>query len=318
MTRALPLLIALLTATLAPAIAQDADQCMGLISLCWPGHDLSNAQVRVFRDAQRQQLVGAFPATGPEGTVIIAVPAGTYYLTAVADLDQDDKVTAGDGLGFSGVVNPTTDLPAPVAVKDKAFTLWLPISLQMGADGKLSATGVTRPQPPTAAKWVALSGTVSGRGSAGLVVVYAVPKSGKGPCRAALPASDGAFALQVPVGDYYLFAVQDANETEKVDAGDLMAVHAYQPGQGRAFPTTSCQADAADLKLALQWRLSPEGLLKAVEGDAEGPQTAPDTIPAVVCGKLVGTTAPATIRAATDSHFALEADEFASTEGRYV
>ena len=304
MSRTLPFLIAFFVALALPSFAQEADQCLGIITLHWPGHDLSHAQVRVFRDPQRKDLAGAFPATGPEGSVVIAVPAGTYYLTAVVDLDNDGKVTAGDGLGFSGVVNPATDKPAPVEVKDKAFALWLPISLQMGAEGKLSPTGVTKPEAPAAAKMVALSGTVSGRGAAGLVIVYAVPKSGTGPCRAALPAADGTFTLQAPAGEYCLFAVQDANETEKVDAGDLMAVHAYQAKLGRAFPSASFTANAADLKLALQWRLAQDGLLKAIEGGAEGPQTAPETIPAVVFGKIVGSTATTTIRAATDDHFA--------------
>jgi uncharacterized protein (DUF2141 family) len=311
-------LSALLAASLSLGFAQEAEQCVGIVSLCWPGHDLSNAQVRVFRDAGRQDLVGAFPATSAAGSVVIAVPAGTYYLTAVADLDQNDKVTAGDGLGFSGVIDPTTDRPAAVEVKDKAFALWLPISLQMGADGKLSPTGVTKPEPPAATKMVALSGAVSGRGAAGFVVVYAVAKSGTGPCRAALPAADGTFKLQVPAGEYTLFAVQDANETEKVDAGDLMAVPAYQAAQGRAFPYATFTANAVDLSLALQWRLTPDGLLKSIASGAEGPQTAPETIPAVVFGRIVGSTAATTVRAAVDSHFLQYVDVAGSQDGQYL
>jgi len=311
-------LAALLAALTLPCAAQEADQCMGIITLHWPGHDLSHAQVRVFRDAQRQDLAGAFPATSPAGTVVISVPPGTYYLTAVADLDNDGKVTAGDGLGFSGVVDPATDRPASVEVKDKAFALWLPISLQMGAEGKLAPTGVTKPEAPVAAKMVALSGRVSGRGATGVTIVYAVPKSGVGPCRAALPAPDGTFTLQAPEGEYYLFAVQDVNETEKVDAGDRMAAYGYQAAQGRAFPSASFAANATGLELSLQWQLAQDGLLKAVEGGAEGPQTAPETIPAVVFGNIIGSAATTTVSAATDSRFACEVDVVSSQNGRHV
>jgi uncharacterized protein (DUF2141 family) len=234
---------ALLALLAGVAPAQQPDQCVVIVSLYWPGHDLTHSQVRVFRDAQHQDLVGAFPATDAEGKVLMAVAPGMYYLTAVVDTDNDGKLSAGDGLGFYGVLDPKQERPAPVEIKEKAFAIWIPISLVMGADGKLTPTGVTKPAPPPPPKSVTLSGQVTGLQATGLTVVYAVPKSGQGACYAALPAPEkGDFALQVAAGEYYLFAVQDVNETEKVEAGDLMAVFGYTPGQGRNFPTARTPA----------------------------------------------------------------------------
>lgn len=312
-----PVVLLTLLATLTWAWAQEAEQCVGIIELAWPGQDLSGAQVRFFRDAARQDLAAAFPATSPEGKVVVAIPAGTYYLAAVADRDKDGKIGPGDGLGFSGVVDPTTDQPGSLVVKDPVFQLWLPISLVMNTEGKLAPTGVTRPTPPPAAKAVMLRGTVTETEPTGLVLVYAVPKDG-GACVATLPAADGTWALELATGEYYLFAVQDVNGTEQVDSGDRFAVFGYRAEQGRTFPTTTFAAQASGLTLALTWRLTESGLLKAVAGEAEGPQTAPETIPAVVFGRVVGTEATTTIGAANDARFSRPAGSFRADQGRFT
>lgn len=313
--------VAFLALIALSAMAQDADQCIGIVSLAWPGHDLSHAQVRVFKDAGYKDLLESFPATGADGKVVIVVPTGSYYLTAVVDLDNDGKLSAGDGLGFHGVTDPTTDRPGPLEVKDKTFVLDLPITFTVGDGGKLTPNAVARPQTAEPTRMVALSGNVIGMGPAGVTVVYAVPQSGQGTCYAALPSkNEGSFALQVSSGGYYLFAVQDANQDEKVDAGDLMAVHGYTPEQGRLFPISTFGQTVAGLQLALQWRLGGTGLLKAVEGEAEGPQTAPETIPAVIFGDLKGQPAgtAGAIRVAADSRFSQHVGTFGSDNGRFA
>ena len=320
--RKLPGVIVLALLAVA-AYAQEADQCIGVVSLLWPGHELSHAQVRVFKDAGYKDLVESFPATGAEGKVVLVVPPGSYYLTAVVDLDNDGKISPGDGLGFHGVADPATDRPTPLQAKDKAFVLELPITFTVGEGGKLTPNTVARPPAPTATtvKMVALSGKVTGGGTAGVIVAYAVPKSGQGAfCAAVVNATEGSFVLQVPSGDYYLFAVQDANQDEKVGAGDLMAVYGYTAEQGRLFPTATFADTVGDLQLALQWRLTDTGLLKAVEGEAEGPLTAPDTIPAVVYGELKGQPAQTAgaVRVATDAGFSEAAGTFVTDNGHFV
>ena len=59
-----------------PVAAQDqpagAANCVVVVALHWPDHDLGHAQVRVFRDAARRDLVEAFPSMDAEGRVIVA------------------------------------------------------------------------------------------------------------------------------------------------------------------------------------------------------------------------------------------------------
>lgn len=319
--RALSLVLGALAAT--AAAAQQGDQCVAVVSTYWPGHDLSTVQVRVFRDPQRQDLVGAFPAAGPAGKVVLAVPSGTYYLTVVADLDGNGQLGAGDGLGFYGVTDPAAEQPQPVAITEKAVALWIPICLTMGADGKLSPTGVTKPETAAPAPPVEVSGQVSGVAAAGQVVVYAVPGSREGECYAALPAAPGyTFALQLPAGDYYLFAAQDVNDTERLDPGDLVAVHGYSAAQGTTFPTVALREAPGALTLALQWRLSDGGLLKSLDGTAGGPQMAPETVPAVVYGAITGSggeTPPrAALRVCLDAGFRQDAALVTAAAGRFV
>lgn len=314
--------VAILALLAVSAWAQDADQCIGVVSLVWPGHDLSHAQVRVFKDAGYKDLLESFSATGADGKVVIVAPAGSYYLSAVIDIDNDGKLSPGDGLGFHGVADPATDRPAALEIKDATFALDLAISFTMGEGGKLIPNAaVAKPQPTAPTKMVALSGKVTGIGPAGVVVAYAVPKSGLGTSYAAVvTAEKPEFTLAVASGEYYLFAVQDASQDEKVDAGDLMAVHGYTPEQGRSFPTATFGESVADLQLALQWRLDGTGLLKAVEGEAEGPQTAPGTIPAVVCGEIEGQPAgtAGAVRVATDARFSQHAGTFGTDGGRFA
>jgi len=288
-----------------PLFAQGQDECVVVVSLHWPDHDLAAAQVRVFRDAQRHDLVAAFPATDAGGKVILALAPGTYYLTALADLNKNDKLDAGDGLGFYGVLDPNTDQPQPLEVKAKLSALRLPISLVMQADGKLAPTGVKLPalEPPPV-KVCRLSGTLSG-GSGKLQIVYLVPKGPSGPSYAALPGADGSFSLTFAAGEYYVFAAEDTNGTEGLDPGDLFAVHGYRTELGRDFPTVQLGQDVADLKLALQWRIGDTGLLKSLDGATEGPQVALDTLPAIVMGSISDMPAgsKAIVSACTDARF---------------
>lgn len=272
-----------------PALAQDQQDCAVVVRLHWPDHDLSNAQLRVFRDAARRDLAGVFPATGDSGNLVMALPPGAYYLTAVVDLNNDGQLNAGDGLGFYGVEDPVTQQPQPLEVKEKFAAVRMPISLVMGEGGKLAPTGVQlsplTPPPPT--KICGVSGVLS-NGLGGLQVVVFVPTSGAGPCVAALPAPDGTFSLVVPAGDYWVFAAEDANNTDGLDPGDLMAVYGYSAELGRQFPTLKVEGDMPGLQLVLQWVVGDTGLLKSLDGLREGPQVALETLPAVAIGSVSG------------------------------
>lgn len=289
-----------------PAWAQDrpnpAAQCVVVVGLHWPDHDLSHAQVRLFRDKERRDSVGAFPTTDADGKVVMAVAPGTYYLTAVVDINNDGQLNAGDGLGFYGVEDPATQQPQPLEIKEQASAFWLPISLTMLPDGKLGPTGVKPPLPQAEAPLRRLTGTVTG-GSGAPVVVYLVPAGGRGQSVAAVVGADGAFELRFTAGEYYVFALEDTNRTEGADPGDLCAVHGYTPEQKQAFPTVQLAQDVADLPLRLQWRITETGLLRQLEDQTDGPQMALETLPAVIIGDVTGAVA-GIARAGSDAGFA--------------
>jgi len=314
-------LLVCILACAAPLAAQDQPaapaQCVVVVGLHWPDHDLTHAQVRVFRDRERRDLVGAFPANDAEGKVVLAVPPGTYYVTAVVDVDNDGQLNAGDGLAFYGVEDPNTEQPQPLEVKEPASGFWLPVSLTVLPDGKLGPTGVKRPVPQTEPARHHLAGVLTG-GTGASAVVYLVPAGGRGECFAAVPDADGAFALDFTDGEYYVFALQDANGTEGADPGDLCAVHGYTAAQAQAFPTVPLAGDITDLALRLEWRISDTGLLKHLETQADGPQMALQTLPAVIIGRVAGQATTGVARAAADAGFAGIAASVPLADGRFV
>jgi hypothetical protein len=306
-----------------PLAAQEGelDACVVMVTVVWPDHDLSTAQVRVFRDERRQDLVEAFPAMDDSGRIVVAVPPGTYYVTALVDLNKNDKLDAGDGLGFHGVVDPSADRPQPLEVKDKLSSLRLVIALQMQADGKLAPTGVTLPPPEAATPitWCQVSGTVSG-GTGKRQVVLLVPKSPRRPCHVSLPDAAGSFGLTVAAGEYYVFALEDTTENEGAGPGDLFAVHGYMAEMAREFPVVKIEQDLAEVKLDLQWRVSETGLLKSLDGTTEGPQVALETLPAVLLG-TVANMPPGpvvVVSASADARFRGQAGSASTTDGRFV
>lgn len=297
-------------------------QCVVVVGLYWPDHDLGRAQVRVFRDKTRRDLVEAFPSTGAEGRVVVALAPGTYYLTAIVDLNNDGQLNAGDGLGFYGVEDPNTQQPEPLEVKEGAppAVVRMAISLTMLAEGKLAPTSVKLPplEAPPVVKNCRVAGVVTG-GSGRLRVCYMVAADGSF-SRAALPGADGSFSVVVPAGKYYVFAAEDANETEGLDPGDLFAVHGYRPEQGAEFPTTEIADDVADLALALQWRVSGTGLLRSLDDTATGPQVALETLPAVLIGSVANVPAGSgvVVNACADARFAGLVDTAATAGGHFA
>lgn len=309
-----------------PVAAQDPPaapaQCVVVVGLHWPDHDLGHAQVRVFRDAARRDLVEAFPSMGPEGRIIVALTPGTYYLTAVVDLNNDGQLNAGDGLAFYGVEDPNTQQPQPLEVKAGVApaVVRMPISLTMLAEGRLAPTGVKLPvlvAPPTP-RDCRISGTLTG-GAGKLRVCLVVAGDGSF-SRATLPAADGSFSLVVPTGKHYVFAAEDLNDTEGLDPGDLFAVAGYRAEQGAEFPTLDIAGDVADLALTLQWRVSETGRLQSLDGTTDGPQVALETLPAVLLGTVEGVPAGsgAAISACTDARFTGLAETIGTPDGHFT
>jgi uncharacterized protein (DUF2141 family) len=273
----------------------------------WPGKDLSQAQIRVFRDAARRDLVAGFPAMDETGQVVLALPPGTYYLMAVVDLDGDEKMGPGDGMGFYGVIDPATSQPAPFEVTAQTFEVTLVISLALTAEGKLAPTGVSAPAPPKPPRTLALSGTVSGLQEAGSAWVLLVPVTLGHSCHAvAVSREQPGFALRgVTAGPYFVFAIQDLSGDESLGSGDRMGVMGYTPELAETFPVVDLGEDRADLALELSWQIIGDGRLQALAGEALGPKVVLGTLPAIIYGQLPGPekTPRTLLTASSDPHF---------------
>lgn len=250
----------------------------------WPGQDLTNAHVRVFRDPQRQDLVGSFPALDTTGRCVLPLEPGEYYMMAVVDVNGDEALSPGDGMGFYGVVDPNNSQPQPCRVTADTTEVLIVISLAMTAERKLALTGVAEPEPPKQRQVLNVAGTLSGLSEQGLACVYFVPTDGGRCFAAAVARPDGDFRAIVVDGQYYLFAAQDASGDEVIGEGDLVALPGYAADQGEAFPTTQLAEHQPELQLELTWRIGREGLLQVRDGEASGPRMALETLPAVVLG----------------------------------
>ncbi len=134
----------LLLVAAAAGLCQDAETpvVQGQVVVAraeWPDQDLSNTAFRVFADQEFRELVDVFPAGGPDGTAIMALRPGDYYIMAVVDVNGNDRVDAGDGFGFHGVNDLSSQTrPQPLTVRADALNAAvIRILMTRGEDGRL-------------------------------------------------------------------------------------------------------------------------------------------------------------------------------------
>lgn len=229
----------------------------------WPDHDLGGAVYRVFADPNMRELVDSFPAGGSEGTGLLVLRPGEYYVMVVVDANDNNRPDVGDGLGFYGVDSISGNpRPTPLTVeKNSVATIVIPILLQLSTEG--------RPEPlPWALAQTrgTLVGSVTEAGDRPVVVV-ALPVAEDGASFATLARPDGAFALRAAPGAYRLIAIADSNGDERASAGDLIAMR----GWGDEEPTTvTMDAELAIGELVLSAGEVPEGLPPIVAGEVTG------------------------------------------------
>lgn len=255
----------------------------------WPGHDLSNAQVRVYADAERTKLVDAFPSGGASGALLLALNPGKYYLMAFVDLDGDGTPSPGDGIGFYGVTD-VDSRPRPFVVDagSDALTVLVPIAFRIAADGKsLEPVPVRLPAPYAAERDTPISGRVTGGTSLGNErLVLLIPLAAHSPPRAAFVRADGTFALEAVPGSYYLIAIENLGPADAIGRGDLIGVTHYEPAMGSSLPTLRAgEGDTLeDIVLRFDWALAGDGRLRSGDGSVLGPRLNLGGMPAVVAG----------------------------------
>jgi len=259
--------------------------------ILWAKHDLSKAQVRLYADPEQRKLIDVYPTGGPNGAFVMALGAGTYYLMAYADDDGDGKVSPGDGVGFLGVVDEESSPQALVVdAGANALSVTIPISLRVNDEMRLEPVPVQPPEFVPSAMQSGISGKVEGLlGASGERLVLLVPLTLGNPPQAATVAADGSFSTVCPPGAYQLMAIENLDQSEAIDTGDLFALLDYSPRLGVSLPVLRLDGErpVKDVSLGLDWALASDGRLRTGDGAELGPRIMPAGLPAVISGTVL-------------------------------
>lgn len=288
----------------------------------WRDVDLSNAQIRVYADPQRQKLVESYPSGGPKGHFVLSLDPGTYYVMAFVDADGDKMAGPGDGIGFYGVSDARTK-PQPFRVDagSAAMSMTIPIVFEIADDGRgLIPVAAQLPAPYAAEHESRIAGKAIGRFSED-TQAYAVlvPIHPRVPPRAAPIQRDGSFELRGLSGAYHLVGIENFNQSGAMDAGDFMAVYGYEQVMGPSAPLLEVPdgQDVTGIELRFDWVLPRDGRLRSGDGTILGPRMNLGDLPAVVCGTVTrdGEPVPGALvdlyadEALTERHYTTRAGE---------
>ena len=229
--------------------------------IIWDGHDLSHANVSVFRDEKLRQLyVSGVPKLG-DGRFTLRVEPGRYYLVAYVDVDKSGDFDAGDGFGVFGITTwddedqkyqivkvddreTVHDIEIPItgraSLRDGRFEI-VPASRyrltelqQFQADLRTATSGCSGTLSFTLDKEKAKSFDLEGRKA--LILAY-TDLSWKYRAGIATVSDSGAWTLNLSPGKYYLMAIVDNNKTNKLDAGDDFGFYGVEDMRKRGeFP----------------------------------------------------------------------------------
>ena len=246
--------------------------------ILWPQHDLSKAQVRLYRDQALTDLFDAYP-TGDEGGGYVALlEPGEFFLMAVVDANGNGKLDAGDGVGYYGVsvFDPRTQKPKALKVPADGFItdVHIPITATIGPDkrpvaleGEPAKVEVQPSGLPASA-----AGTLTGRDDlqAPVFVEMLRAKDHSPVAVARLTGDDPGFSFSVEPGQYRLLALADVSGDGRFGAGDRVGVYGVADWSKapEALPTLSLGDgdDIGGLEIAVTGRLGEEGLVVSAEG----------------------------------------------------
>ena len=212
-------------------------------SVIWEGHDLSHTSVSVYRDEALKELyTSGIPQLG-DGRFTIRVEPGRYYIVAYVDVDKSGNFDAGDGLGILGITNWSDQAQKYHLIEvdngQKVPGLDIPITARATfVNGKLKIVPTSQYEPSQLQQFqTALRTATSGcRGTLRLGQGPVNPQTSLGNRKALILAytdlswkyragiapvtETGAWMLNLLPGKYYLMAIVDNNNTNKLDAGD--------------------------------------------------------------------------------------------------
>ena len=195
-------------------------------NVIWPGHDLTKASVKVFRDPQFKELYTEGFLLKPEGiyTLIMDDP-GTYYIVAFVDDNGNGRFDAGDGMGIYGVIDwaDPDQKPKPLRLEEgtKLPGIDIQITAIVGDQGRMKPVS-----SPESGMVTGISGKLiwpNHEFSNAIVFVYSDP-SWNNRIAQTNARKTGEYEIGVLPGRYYLLAVIDENDTNLLDVGDKFGI----------------------------------------------------------------------------------------------
>ena len=229
-------------------------------SVIWEGHDLSHTSVSVYRDEELRELyTSGIPQLG-DGRFTIRVEPGRYYIVAYVDVDKSGNFDAGDGLGILGITdwNDQGQKYQLIEVDDEQKVPGLDIPITARATyvkGNLKIVPTSQYEPSQLQQFqTALRAVTSGcRGTLRVGQGPVNPQASLGNRKALIlaytdlswkyragiaPVADtGAWTLNLLPGKYYLMAIVDNNNTNKLDTGDDFGFYGVEDMRKRGeFP----------------------------------------------------------------------------------
>lgn len=247
-------------------------------SVIWEGHDLSHTSVSVYRDKELKELyTSGIPQLG-DGQFTIRVEPGRYYIVAYVDVDKSGNFDAGDGFGVLGITDWNDQGQGyqllEVDKRQKIRGLEVPITARATfIDGKLKIVPTSQYEPSQFQQFqTALRTATSGcRGILRLGQGPVNPQASLGNRKALIlaytdlswkyragiaPVADtGGWTLNLLPGKYYLMAIVDNNNTNKLDTGDDFGFYGVEDMRKRGeFPEPvliSPNKFTADIEIAI-------------------------------------------------------------------
>ena len=229
--------------------------------IVWDGHDLSHANVSVYRDETLRELyVSGIPKLG-DGRFTLRVEPGQYYLVAYVDVDKSGNFDTGDGFGIFGITTWNDEGQKYQIIKidnrETARDIEIPITARATRiNGKFNIVPESEYRPTELQQFQAdLRTATSGcRGTVMLAQNDETPKPFASNGRKALilaytdlswkyragittVADSGEWELNLLPGKYYLMAIVDNNSTNRLDTGDAFGFYGVENMRKRGeFP----------------------------------------------------------------------------------
>ena len=229
--------------------------------ILWDGHDLSHANVSVYRDERLRELyISGIPQVG-DGRFTLRVEPGRYYLVASIDVDKSGNFNVGDGFGVFGITawNDKTQKYQIIEIgsRETVRDIEIPITARAtDAGGKFNIVPESEYRPSTLQRFESdlrtatsgCMGTVTLAGDNGvpkpsaatdqktLILAY-TDLSWKYRAGITTVSASGAWTLNLPPGKYYFMAIVDNNGTNRLDAGDSFGFYGVENMRKRGeFP----------------------------------------------------------------------------------